>query len=163
MSEYKYTISAIGQDSHRFTNEDKPLVLGGVVFDGCDGMLANSDGDVVLHAITNAISGLTAQNILGAPADELCKKGITDSTAYLNLALVGLKEKKMKLVHASVSVECKKPKISPRVSQMRESIGKLLGISPEEVGITATTGEELTAFGRGEGIAVICIVTAIKE
>ena len=163
MSEFKYTLSAIGQDSHRFTDEDKPLILGGVVFEGCRGMLANSDGDVVLHALTNAVSGLTARNILGAPADELCQKGVTDSTEYLKLALADLKEKSMKLVHISVSIECKKPKITPKVASMREKIGEFCGIAPNEVGITATTGEELTEFGRGEGIAVICIVTAIKE
>ena len=163
MSDFKYTLSAIGQDSHRFTDEDKPLILGGVVFEGCRGMLANSDGDVVLHALTNAVSGLTARNILGAPADELCRKGVTDSIEYLKLALDDLKAKSMKLVHISVSIECKKPKITPKVASMREKIGELCGIAPSEVGITATTGEGLTDFGRGEGIAVICIVTAIKE
>lgn len=163
MGEFKYSVSAIGQDSHRFTDENKPLKLGGVLFEDCKGMLANSDGDVVLHALTNAISGLTAHNILGKPADELCKKGITDSTAYLQLALDDLKEKSMKLVHVSVSIECKKPKITPKVVSMREKIGELCGIKPEQVGITATTGEGLTEFGRGEGIAVICIVTAIKD
>ena len=112
MSDFKYTLSAIGQDSHRFTDEDKPLILGGVVFEGCRGMLANSDGDVVLHALTNAVSGLTARNILGAPADELCQKGVTDSTEYLKLALDDLKGKSMSLVHISVSIECKTPKIT---------------------------------------------------
>ena len=163
MSDFRYTLSAIGQDSHRFTDDDKPLILGGVVFEGCRGMLANSDGDVVLHALTNAVSGLTARNILGAPADELCQKGVTDSTEYLKLALADLKEKSMKLVHISVSIECKKPKITPKVASMREKISELCGMKPDDVGITATTGEGLTEFGRGEGIAVICIVTAIKE
>lgn len=163
MGEFKYSVSAIGQDSHRFTDENKPLILGGVLFEGSCGMLANSDGDVVLHALTNAISGLTAHNILGKPADELCKKGITDSTAYLQLALGDLKGKSMSLVHISVSIECKTPKITPNIPLMREKIGELCGIQPEAVGITATTGEELTSFGRGEGIAVICIVTAIKD
>lgn len=163
MSDFKYTLSAIGQDSHRFTDENKPLILGGVVFEGSRGMLANSDGDVVLHALTNAVSGLTARNILGAPADELCKKGITDSAVYLQVALDGLKEKNMRLMHISVSIECKTPKISPKVDEMRAKIGELCNVPQDEVGITATTGEELTEFGRGEGIAVLCIVTAIKE
>lgn len=62
------TLSAVGQDSHRFTEEEKPLYLGGVLFEGCRGLAANSDGDVVLHAITNAVSGLTGVNILGEAA-----------------------------------------------------------------------------------------------
>ncbi|MFR3992086.1 MAG: 2-C-methyl-D-erythritol 2,4-cyclodiphosphate synthase [Angelakisella sp.] len=58
--------AAIGQDSHRFEETPgKPLILGGVVFPGEVGLLANSDGDVVLHAITNAVSGITGRNILG--------------------------------------------------------------------------------------------------
>lgn len=65
------TLSAVGQDSHRFTEEEKPLYLGGVLFEGCRGLAANSDGDVVLHAITNAVSGLTGVNILGEAADAL--------------------------------------------------------------------------------------------
>ena len=85
--------SAIGQDSHRFDlkNKDKKLVLGGIVFEGYPGLLGNSDADVVLHAITNAISGITCVNILGGPSDELCKQGITDSEVYLKEALKYLK------------------------------------------------------------------------
>lgn len=66
--------AAIGQDSHRFEEGyGKPLILGGVVFSGEVGLLANSDGDVVLHAITNAVSGITGRNILGRVADEMCQ------------------------------------------------------------------------------------------
>ena len=72
--------AAIGQDSHRFEESlGKPLILGGVVFPGEPGLLANSDGDVVLHAITNAVSGITGPNILGKIADEMCRSGITVS------------------------------------------------------------------------------------
>jgi len=67
--------ASIGQDSHKFEvdNVDKPLILGGVIFEGEPGMSANSDGDVVLHAITNAISGITCKNVLGEVADKMCK------------------------------------------------------------------------------------------
>ena len=67
---------AIGQDSHRFDfeNKNKPLVLGGVTFENETGLLGNSDADVVLHSITNAISGITTVNILGKIADDMCKK-----------------------------------------------------------------------------------------
>ncbi|MFR1518076.1 MAG: 2-C-methyl-D-erythritol 2,4-cyclodiphosphate synthase [Clostridia bacterium] len=158
-----YTISAIGQDSHKFTDEEKPLLLGGVLFEGCRGLAANSDGDVVLHALTNAVSGLTAVNVLGAPADAMCRAGITDSAAYLQEAFKDLNKKHMELIHISFSIECKTPKISPKIVEMREKIGALCRILPEQIGITATSGEELTCFGRGEGIAVICAVTAAAE
>ena len=82
-------ISSIGQDSHRVAPEkNKPLILGGVEFHDANFCLeANSDGDVVLHAVTNAISGITGVNVLGEMADNMCKRGITNSEAYLKTAL----------------------------------------------------------------------------
>ena len=70
---------AIGQDSHRFEPDgsDKKLILGGVVIEGCPGLSGNSDADVVLHALTNAVSGITCVNILGEEADRMCRQGVT--------------------------------------------------------------------------------------
>lgn len=149
--------AAIGQDSHRFEEHPgKPLILGGVVFPGETGLLANSDGDVVLHAVTNAVSGITGQNILGKTADEMCRAGITDSAEYLKAALGSLEGR---VVHLSISMECLRPMISPMIPQMRAKIAALLGVAPTAIGITATTGEGLTDCGRGLGIAVLCILT----
>ena len=77
---------ALGQDSHKidYKNTNKKLILAGIEFEEKMSVVANSDGDVVLHAITNAISGITGKNILGEIADDMCKnKGITDSVEYL--------------------------------------------------------------------------------
>ena len=66
---------SIGQDSHRFDFENvdkKKLILGGVIFEEEPPLLANSDGDVIFHAITNAISGITCKNVLGDVADKMC-------------------------------------------------------------------------------------------
>lgn len=147
----------IGQDSHRFDFEEKnkKLILGGVVFEG-PAFSANSDGDVVLHAITNAVSGVTCKNILGEIADNMCRSGITDSKEYLIEALKYLNEK---IVHVSVTIEGKVPKISPKVEDMRESISNIMGINSSQVGITATTGEGLTEFGKGNGVSVFAILT----
>ncbi len=149
---------AIGQDSHRFEKEcsTRPLVLGGVVIDGYPALLANSDGDVILHALTNAISGITCANILGKVADEMCQSGITDSAAYLKKAMESLDTP---ILHISFSVECSTPKLAPHIAIIRENIAALVGISPTCVGLTATSGEGLTDFGRGEGIGVFCVVT----
>ena len=151
--------AAIGQDSHRFEEkEGKALVLGGVVFpEEPRGFLANSDGDVLLHALTNAVSGITGKNVLGAPADRLCRAGITDSRVYLAEAL---KDLDAPILHVSFSIEGLHPKIAPRADEIRASVAKLLGISPAQVGITATTGEGPTDFGRGLGVSVFCIITA---
>lgn len=150
----------IGQDSHRFDHNDKnkKLVLGGVVFEGCSPLEGNSDADVVLHSITNAISGITCVNILGEISDRMClEQGIKDSGEYLKEALKYLKENK--IVHVSISIECSTPKITPKIPEMRKSISRLLDIPENCVGITATTGEGLTGFGRGEGIQVFSCIT----
>jgi len=155
--------TGLGQDSHRFDFEDKnkPLILGGIVFDGAPPLKGNSDADVVLHAITNAVSGITGVNILGAVSDKLClEKGITDSAVYLQKSLEYLSG--WTISHISCSIECKSPKISPKIEEMKRNISTLLHMTPQDVGITATTGEGLTAFGRGEGIQVLCIITAVK-
>lgn len=150
--------AAIGQDSHRFEESlGKPLILGGVVFPGEPGLLANSDGDVVLHAITNAVSGITGQNILGKIADEMCRSGITDSAEYLREAMKSLEGR---VSHVSISMECLRPQISPMIPRMRKQIAGLLGVEPSAIGITATTGEGLTDCGKGLGISVLCILTA---
>lgn len=152
----------IGQDSHKFDFEDKnkKLVLGGVVFEGHAPLEGNSDADVILHSITNAVSGVTCVNILGKISDDMClKHGVTDSTEYLREALGYLGE--CKIVHVSISIECLTPKISPRIPEIRQRLSELLDIPGNCIGITATTGEGLTQFGQGKGIQVFSCVTVI--
>lgn len=84
------------------------------------------------------------------------KNGITDSKEYLKEALKYLENK---IVNISITIECLTPKISPKIEEMRKSIGSLLKIAPNCVGITATTGEGLTEFGKGNGISVFAILT----
>ena len=153
-------ITGIGQDSHRFDfeNREKKLVLGGVIFENHPPLKGNSDADVVLHSITNAVSGVTCVNILGEVSDRMClDRGITDSREYLLEALKYLDGRK--ILHVSVSIECSTPKISPKIIQMRASIAEILGIQASCVGITATTGEGLTEFGLGKGIQAFSCIT----
>ncbi|MEY3220364.1 MAG: hypothetical protein RIT27_1721 [Pseudomonadota bacterium] len=155
-------IAAIGQDSHRFDigNTQKKLILAGVEFEGETPLLGNSDADVILHAITNAISGISGVNILGKISDDLClKEGISDSSMYLKEALKYLTHHQ--LTHVSISIECQKPKITPMISKMKENLAQLLNLSVSQIGITATTGESLTAFGCGEGIQAFVIISAM--
>lgn len=155
---------SIGQDSHKFisSTDDKKLVLGGIVIEGCPGLEGNSDADVVLHAITNAISGISCVNILGKRADELClTQGITDSSVYLREALATLEDKE--IYHVSISIEALRPKLSPHIEDMRRSIANLLNIGEKSVGITATTGEGLTEFGKGNGVFCTTILTVTEK
>ena len=83
--------TGIGLDSHQFVKgeSDRVFVLGGLVFDDAPALSGNSDADVILHAVTDAISGVTGQSVIGAVADAMCKEGITDSKEYLKVALAG--------------------------------------------------------------------------
>jgi len=160
--EYEF-FSTIGQDSHRFVEEvydpsSNFLMLGGIKIPYERQFLANSDGDVVLHAITNAISGATGINVLGGAADVYClEQGIKDSSVYIKEALKDLGDNE--IIHVSMTIECLRPKLKMHIPSMKERVGELLGISPSRVGITATTGEGLTEFGKGEGVQVFVIMS----
>lgn len=83
-------------------------------------------------------------------------RGITNSEEYLKEALKYLNDE---IVHLSISIECKIPKISPKIEEMRKNIARILNISENQIGITATTGEGLTEFGKGNGISVFSCIT----
>ena len=78
---------------------------------------------------------------------------------YLLALAEALKYLNEKIVHLSISIECKTPKISPKIEEMRNNIARILNITPSQVGITATTGEGLTEFGKGNGISCFSIIT----
>lgn len=153
--------TGIGQDSHRFLPQDssKPCVIAGITFNEAPGFNANSDGDVVIHAICNAISSLNnGILILGNIADDLClKDGITDSEIYLIEAMKTLEEQVV--THVAITIEAKKPKFKHRLDEMRQNIARIMRLKISQVGITATSGEGLTDFGCGDGVQAFAIVT----
>jgi 2-C-methyl-D-erythritol 2,4-cyclodiphosphate synthase len=150
----------LGQDSHRIVDPGtRPFVLGGVRFEVPYSLEGNSDSDVILHAITNAVSGITGRPILGPVADGMCKAGVIDSREYLRVALDDLKAAGYAPSHVSVSIECARPKILPALDSLRASVAGLLGLAVADVGITATTGEGLTDFGRGLGVQAFAVLT----
>jgi 2-C-methyl-D-erythritol 2,4-cyclodiphosphate synthase len=135
-------------------------MLGGIEFENHPALEGNSDADVVLHALTNAISGVTCVNIIGACSDKLClQSGITDSSVYLLESIKYLNG--LKIIHISISIECLSPKISGKIEKMRTRISELLSLPTNCIGITATTGEGLTQFGQGMGIQCFCIITVM--
>lgn len=160
--EYEYFMT-IGQDSHRFEEEIIEDGTNTIKFGGYDvphnrKFSANSDGDVVLHAITNAVSGCTGINILGGVADKIClEDGIKDSTVYLKEALKNLGENK--ITHLSITIECLRPKLKEHIPGIRKKLSELLDLPENRIGITATTGEGLTGFGKGEGVQVFSCMT----
>ncbi len=155
--------TGLGQDSHRFLPDgsSKPCILAGLIFEDVPGMASDSDGDVIFHAICNAITSMTGVQILGGIADDLCQKdGITDSQVYLEKALETLK--KQKIEHLAIAIEAKRPRLQARIEEMRSKIAGLMKLDLHQVGITATASDGLTEFGLGEGIQCICIITVTE-
>jgi 2-C-methyl-D-erythritol 2,4-cyclodiphosphate synthase len=155
--------TGIGQDSHRFLPDDssKPCMIGGIIFEGVPGLDADSDGDVVYHAICNAITSLTGIPILGGIAVELChNNGITDSQVYLEKALHTLG--KQKIVHIALTIEGQKPRFQDKINEVRKQVASICGLQEHQVGLTATSGDGLTDFGCGAGLQCFCIVTTVE-
>lgn len=169
---------ALGEDSHAFAPvpslEKTYIKLAGVNIESARSLLANSDGDVVWHALCRAIQGLTGAEILGETADQLVTKGHTDSSYFLKLALANLKEHQgilhnLQITQISIQIEAKSPKLSPHFSAMRENIQTIIfrelkqNLSVEQIGIAAMTGEGLTSCGQGKGISVKVLLTVQSE
>ena len=153
----------LGQDSHKFMKA-KQLVLGGINIPDCDGLEANSDGDVILHALCNALASSVGKESLGTYSDKMClEQGITDSKEYLKVAFGFVKESGYKVNNVSIAIEAKKPRLDKYFENMKKIISGLLDITSSDIGITATSGEGLTSFGRGEGIQAFAIVSIIKD
>lgn len=156
--------TGIGQDSHRFLPADsaKPCVVAGLIFEDTPGLSADSDGDVVYHAICNAISSVTGVPILGGIAIDLCHKdGITDSQVFLEKALETLKNQQIE--HVALTIEGKRPRFQARNLEMRLKIAHVLGIDVSQVGLTVTSGDGLTDFGCGDGLQCFCVITTLEE
>lgn len=149
-----------GQDSHRFSlDKGKKLVLGGYIVPNETGLEANSDGDLVLHALFNAISSAIGGNSLGYYADSMLEEGITDSKEYLKVILKKLSGKNMGVNNISISIEARKPRLDSYTGKIKGSLAKILNIERERIGITCTSGEGLTEFGRGQGMQCLVVVT----
>ena len=148
----------VGQDSHRFLNEKsaKRFVIGGVTLDEI-GLDADSDGDVILHAICNAITSITHVPILGDIAIKMCREGFTDSRRYVAEALKTLEQRQ--IVHIALTVELKKPRLQQHCIAIRQSVADILGIDASQVGLTCTSGNGLTDFGKGLGVQCFCNLT----
>src|SRR3989338_6676550 len=151
-----------GQDSHRFSsNKSKKLVLGGYILPNEIGLEANSDGDVILHVLFNAISTTIGERSLGYYSDEMCRKGVTDSKEYLKVILDKLKQKNMSINNVSIMIEAAKPKLEKYTDKIKDSLSKILNIEKERIGIAYTSGEGLTSFGQSKGIQGFAVVSVI--
>lgn len=130
--------SGIGEDSHNFSETEKGLKLGGLLLKKEARTIANSDGDVILHAITNAIQSALGEKSLGNFADKMCRKNIKDSKKYLTHVLKNMRTKGLGIKEIRLSIETNRPKIDPISARIKTSLKKLTGCI--KIGITASTG-----------------------
>jgi 2-C-methyl-D-erythritol 2,4-cyclodiphosphate synthase len=132
-----------GFDSHAF-KAGVPLVIGGLVIEHPEGLAGHSDGDVLLHAITDALLGAVSAGDIGTffPPSDSRWKGAA-SSVFLKTALEEIATAGYKIVNIDSVLVMAKPKIVPIAGELRESVAALLGIEPGEVGIKAKTPEGL--------------------
>ena len=143
-----------GYDTHRFA-AGRPLILGGVAIPHDQGLLAHSDGDVVIHALCDALLGAATLGDLGThfPDDDSDFKDI-DSRNLLRKTRTLLAEKGWKLVNADITIIAEAPKLAPNIDAMRANLSADLGVHQGAVSIKATTNEKMDAVGQKQGIAV---------
>jgi 2-C-methyl-D-erythritol 2,4-cyclodiphosphate synthase len=142
-----------GYDVHVFGDGDH-VMLGGVRIPHARGVLAHSDGDVVLHALCDAMLGALALGDIGVhfpPSDPQWRGA--DSRAFLRRCNAMIGERGWRLGNADVTVVCEAPKVAPHAGAMRDCIAADLGADVDAVSIKATTSERMGFIGRGEGIA----------
>ncbi len=146
----------LGEDSHRFS-ESGQLILGGFTVPELPAMEANSDGDVILHAIGRALAQAQGQNF-SELADPLMLSGDLNSSDYLESLLDGIK-----ILQVSLSIEGARPRIDPLATALKASLSEILKIPAEHIHLSAHSGEDLTPFGLGEGLRCTALVQLISH
>ena len=147
-----------GYDVHRF-QEEGDVILGGVTIDYDKGIAAHSDGDVVLHALSDALLGAVALGDIGHhfPDTDSSFKG-ANSRVLLRHVYSLVEDKGYNLVNADITIIAQAPKMAPHIDGMRNHIASDLSVAADCINVKATTTEELGFEGRREGIAVQAIV-----
>ncbi len=147
-----------GYDVHAFGPGEK-IAIGGVIIPHTQGLIAHSDGDVLLHAMCDALLGAAALGDIGAhfPDTDAQYKNI-DSRALLRMVIAKLKAKGLHLVNADMTIVAQAPKMAPYIPAMRKAIAEDSAVSIDCINVKATTTEELGFVGRKEGIEAHCVV-----
>jgi len=146
----------IGWDSHEF-QRGVPLRIGGVLLPHDSGLAGHSDGDVLLHALTDALLGAVAAGDIGSyfpPSDPKWKGA--DSAVFVQEAMKQIAAKGYKVGNVDCTLILAAPKIGPHAKTIQESVAKLLGITPDQVGIKAKTPE-----GMGHDHAAVAQVVVL--
>ncbi|TFH84997.1 2-C-methyl-D-erythritol 2,4-cyclodiphosphate synthase [Billgrantia azerbaijanica] len=152
-----------GFDVHRFGDGDH-LMIGGVAIPFAHGFVAHSDGDVLLHAVCDALLGACALGDIGHhfPDTDPAWAG-ADSRALLRRVVARVGEAGYRVGNLDATVIAQAPKLAPHLAAMVEYLAADLGVSRDAVNVKATTSERLGFTGRGEGIAAEAVVLLLRH
>ena len=155
--------TGLGVDVHAFTEGDH-LVLGGVTIPHTHAIAGYSDGDVIIHAIVDAVLGAVARGDIGThfPSSDPQWKDVS-SRLFLERVREILTEEKASVQHVDCTVILQEPKLAPYIEDMRINVSESLGIRAGQVSIKATTTDHIGFTGRQEGIAAIAAATLLSE
>ncbi len=150
-----------GYDVHRLV-KGRRLVLGGVEIPHEFGLEGHSDADCLAHALADALYGALGLPDIGShfPPDDPTLEGI-DSMLILGKAREACAERGYAPANVDATILAEAPKIGPHITAMKKRLAEVLGLSPDQVGVKATTHEGIGGIGRGEGIAAhaVCLLT----
>ncbi len=151
-----------GIDVHAFGPGDF-VMLGGVRVAHTQGVLAHSDGDVVLHALTDALLGAAGLGDIGQHFKDTDPRWRgADSKHFVREVMDMLRARKLRVGNADITVLAERPKLSPVRDEVRRQVAELLEVAVEQVNVKATTTEKLGFLGRAEGIAAQAVVLLIE-
>jgi len=146
-----------GFDVHPFA-AGRPLVLGGVRFEGETGLAGHSDGDALTHAVIDALLGAAALGDIGGhfPSSDEGLRG-ANSVDLLRQVREWVETAGYRIVNVDATVVGERPRVAPRAAEIRGLLAEALGLEPGSVSVKATTTDRLGAIGRGEGIAALAV------
>ncbi len=152
-----------GYDVHKLV-EGRDLVLGGVKIPSDLGCLAHSDGDVLIHALCDALLGALALGDIGMhfPDNDNSYKGI-DSTLLLERCMQMVIQRGYSVSNVDTTIALQSPKLRPHIDSMRERLAEVMNIPVEDVSVKATTTERLGFEGRREGVSAYATVLLVEK
>ncbi|MCF6775109.1 2-C-methyl-D-erythritol 2,4-cyclodiphosphate synthase [Thiotrichales bacterium 19X7-9] len=150
-----------GYDVHKFSQVPKPLILGGIEIDQVSGVEAHSDGDVIIHALCDALLGALALRDIGYHFPDTDVRNKNKSSSYFLAEIMQLLIKdNYKINNIDITVVAQKPKLSSHIEAICLYLAELMHIKRNQINVKATTTERLGFVGRKEGIAVyaVCLI-----
>ncbi len=152
----------LGYDAHRLV-AGRPLILGGVEIPHAQGLLGHSDADVLAHAIGDALLGAVGAGDLGTHFPD-------KDPAYAGISSLILLERIMQIVrdrgfapkNVDATIVAQEPRLAPHIPAMQANLAPILGLTPAEVNVKATTTEHMGFAGRGEGMAAYAVILVTK-